>query len=579
VTDPAVDPDRRAWHRAQATAGPDEDVAAELERCAGQAQARGGLAAAAAFLARSVQLTADRAHHAERALAAAQASTQAGAFGNALELLATAETGPLDESQRARVDLLRGRVAFASGFGRDAPPLLLKAAKRLEPLDPGLARESYLSAWMGALFAGRLAGEGDIAAVSRAVRALPPLAGPPRPVDLVLDSLALLVTDGPAAAARPLRQAASAFAGAGTTMAERLRWGSMAQAAASAVWDDDAWRVLLIGQVRLARAAGALDQLPVDLGALGMSAVWNGDFATAASLIAESDAVCEVTGSRVAPYTAMMLAAFRGDQAEAVPLIEAATAEATAGGQGLAVTHAHWATAILRNGLGRYDEALSAARQASGDTPVVYASMWALPELIEAAVRSGNTGVAAGALSRLAETTRPSGTGFARGIEARCRALLAAGAEADELYREATGRLSGTRLRPELARAHLLHGEWLRRENRRADARAQLRAAHEQLTSIGMAAFAERARRELAATGETVRKRSAETRDQLTPQEEQIARLARDGLTNPEIGAQLFLSARTVEWHLRKIFAKLGIGSRRELHDVLAPLDQDGQPA
>jgi len=345
------------------------------------------------------------------------------------------------------------------------------------------------------------------------------------------------------------------------------------------VWDDDAWRVLLTGQVRLARAAGALDQLPVDLGALGMSAVWNGDFATAASLIAESDAVCEVTGSRVAPYTAMMLAAFRGDQAEAVPLIEAATAEATAGGQGLAVTHAHWATAILRNGLGRYDEALSAARQASGDTPVVYASMWALPELIEAAVRSGNTRVAAGALSRLAETTRPSGTGFARGIEARCRALLAAGAEADELYREATGRLSGTRLRPELARAHLLHGEWLRRENRRADARAQLRAAHEQLTSIGMAAFAERARRELAATGETVRKRSAETRDQLTPQEEQIARLARDGLTNPEIGAQLFLSARTVEWHLRKIFAKLGIGSRRELHDVLAPLDQDGQPA
>ena len=396
VTDPIADPDRRAWHRAQAVAGPDEEVAAELERSAGRAQARGGLAAAAAFLERSVLLTADPARHAERALAAAQANMQAGAFGKALDLLAEAEdqgSGPLDEFASARVELLRGQIAFASGLGSDAPPLLLKAAERLESLDAGLARETYLSAWMAALFAGRLAAGGDLLEVCRAARALPPPAEP-RTVDLVLDGLALIVTDGPAAAAPALRRAVSAFAGADITAAEALRWGWLAQAAASALWDNDAWHALLVRQVRLAREAGALGQLPVMLDALGTAVAASGDFAAASALIAEADTICAVTAARAAPLTAMMLAALRGRQAEAIPLIEATIAEAQAGGQGIAVAYAYWAAAILHNGLGRYEEALTAACQASEDITALHISMWALPELVEAAARAGQAGLA-----------------------------------------------------------------------------------------------------------------------------------------------------------------------------------------
>jgi len=579
VTDPRIDPDRRAWHRARVAAAPDEEVAAELESSAGRAQARGGLAAAAAFLERAVVLTADPARRTERTLAAAQASLRAGAFGQALDLLVMAEAGPLDELQAGRADLLRGQATFVSGLGSDAATLLLKAAKRLEQLDLGLARETYLSAWMAATFAGRLAGAGDLLEVSRAARALPASALPPRPADLVLDGLARLVTDGPAAAAPTLRHVVSAFADPGIPAAEGLRWGWFAQAAASALWDDDAWHAMLVRQVRLAHDAGALDQLPVMLGALGTAAVWGGDFAAADSLIAEADAVCEATGSRAAPFAAMMLASLRGDQAEAAPLIEAAITRAAAGGQGMAVAYAHWVAAVLANGLARYEQALAAAQHASEDTFTLHISMWALPELVEAAARSGNTEVAIGALERLVETTQAGGTDFGLGLEARCRALLGGGAAADGLYREAIGRLGRTRLRPELARAHLLYGEWLRRQGRRLDARGQLRTAHDMLTAIGMEAFAGRARRELIATGEKVPKRSSETRDRLTRQEEQIARLARDGRTSPEIGAQLFLSARTVEWHLGKVFTKLGIGSRRELHAALAGPAQQDQPA
>jgi DNA-binding CsgD family transcriptional regulator len=569
VTDPIADPDRRAWHRAQAIAGPDEEVAAELERWAGRAQARGGLAAAAAFLERSVLLTADPARHAERALTAAQANMQAGAFGKALDLLAEAEaqgSGPLDELASAWVELLRGQIALASGLGGDAPALLLKAARRLEPLDAGLAREAYLSAWMAALFAGRLAAGGDLLEVCRAARALPPPAEP-RTVDLVLDGLALIVTDGPAGMPA-LRAAVGAFAGADISAAEVLRWGWLAQTAASALWDDDAWRALLVRQVRLAREAGALDQLPVMLDTLGTAVAVGGDFAAASDLAVEADAICAATGARTFPLSAMMLAARRGCQAEAAPLIEATIAEAGAYGQGLAVTHAHWAAAILHNGLGRYEEALTAACLASEDITAPHIAMRALPELVEAATRAGQDGLACDALKQLAEITQPCGNDSALGIEARCRALLSD--DADGLYREAIDRLGRTELRPELARAHLLYGEWLRREGRRTDARKQLHTARDTLAAIGMAAFAERARRELIATGEAARKRSVETVTTLTAQEALIARLARDGRTNPEIGAQLFLSGRTVEWHLRKIFAKLGISSRRELYAALA---------
>jgi DNA-binding CsgD family transcriptional regulator len=347
----------------------------------------------------------------------------------------------------------------------------------------------------------------------------------------------------------------------------------MAQAAC-VLWDDDEWHAMLVRQLQLARDAGALDQLPIDLNSLGTNAAWRGDFAGAAALIAEFDAVCEATGTRSAPFTAVLLAALQGDQAKAVPLIEATVAEATAGGQGIAVIYAHWAAAILYNGLGRYAEALAAAQQASQGQPVLNISMWALPELIEAAARTGNTMLAADALGRLADTTQAGGTDFGLGIEARSRALLGEGEAAEASYREAIGRLGRTQLRPELARAYLLYGEWLRRENRRVDARVQLRTAHEMLAAMGAEAFAERARRELLATGETIRRRTTQAPGTLTPQEVSIARLARDGRTNPEIGAQLFLSARTVEWHLRKVFTKLGISSRRELHAVLAQLGQ-----
>jgi DNA-binding CsgD family transcriptional regulator len=558
-----TDPDRRAWHRARATPGPDEEVAAELERSAGRAQARGGVAAAAAFLQRSAELTVDPAQQAERALGAARASFQAGAFGRALELLATAEAGPLDEFQRAQVDLVRGQLAFASGLASDAPPLLLKAARRLGPIDLDLARETYLTAWGAAsVAAGQAAGRGVLLEICRAIRALPPRPGAPRPVDLLLDGLALLTTDGHATATPVLQRAATALVG--IPVEDVVRWGWMATAASNAVWDNDGAHAISARQVQLIRDAGALAELPLYLFALGLASAWMGDFAGAAANIAEADSVAAATGSQFAPYTLLRLRALQGREAEA----SAAIGQAAAGGPSAAL-YAQWAAAVLYNGLARYEEAAQAARQATSNTFEYWVSVWALPELVEAAVRGGDAELARDALERLAETTQPAGTDFALGIEARSRALLSDGTAASDLYREAIERLSRTRLRPELARAHLLWGEWLRREGRRGGAREQLRAAHHLFDAIGMEAFAERARRELLATGEKARRRSPGTSGELTPQEEQIARLAREGLSNPEIGAQLFVSARTVEWHLRNVFTKLGITSRRQLQTAL----------
>jgi len=563
ATDPRADPDRLAWHRAQAAAGPDEDVAVELERSAGRAQARGGLAAAAAFFERAAALTPDPARRVGRMLAAAQADLRAGAFGRALELLAMAEAGPLDEVQGARADWLRGQVAFASAPGSDAPPLLLKAARRLEPLDPGLARETYLDAWQAAQFAGHLAVGGDLLEVSRAARAMPAPSRQPRLADLLLDGLSLLVTDGPAAAAPVLRQAVRAFADPDTPVAERLRWGWMAPAAGTLVWDDEGWR-LIERPVQLARDTGALDQLPILLNLLVTAAVWWGDFAAAASLIAEADAVVEATGSHIAPSAAMRLAAFRGREAEAASLIRATGEQAAGRGQGASLTAAHWAAAVLYNGLGRYEEALAAARQAAGHR-LVHLSMWALPELVEATARTGNTALAGDALDQLSDWTQASGTDWGLGVEARSRALVSGGEAADCLYREAITRLGRTRMRPDLARSHLLYGEWLRRQQRLTDARSQLRTAFEMLDNIGMEAFAERARRELRATGATARRTAVTARIELTPQEDQIARLAVGGLSYPEIGTRLFLSPRTVQYHLGKVFTKLDITSRSQL--------------
>jgi len=567
VTDAHADPDRSAWHRAQATVGPDEEVAAELERSAGRAQARGGLAAAAAFLERSVTLTVDPLRRTGRTLAAAQAGLQAGAFGKARELLAIAEAGQLDELASARVDLLRGQIAFASGLGSDAPPLLLKAAKRLEPLSVDLASETYLSAWMAAMFAGRLAGAGDLVEVSRAARALAPPARPPRLTDLLLEALVLVVTDGAAVAAPAVRRAVSAFVAGDNAPEEDLRWGWLAQAAAIVLWDEDGWHAIAVRQTRLARQAGALDQLPIDLSSQAVTVMRGGDFGTASALIAEADVVSEATGIHYPPFAALWLACLSGKEAEAAPLIESTIAEGTAGGQGHAVSFAQCHAATIYNGLGRYTDALAMARQASEDP--LYVAMWALPELIEAAVHSGNTQIAGDALERLTETARAGGTDYGLGIEARSRALLSDGETADGLYRDAIGLLGRTRLRPELARAHLLYGEWLRRGGSRAAARTQLRTAHQMLATMGAAAFAERARRELVAAGEAVRRHTGQARTELTAQEASIAQLAVDGKTNAEIGAQLFLSARTVEWHLGNVFMKLGIASRRELRRAL----------
>jgi DNA-binding CsgD family transcriptional regulator len=568
ATDPAADPDRRAWHRAQAADGPDEDVAAELERSAGRAQARGGLAAAAAFLERAAELTADPARRAERTLAAAQADMRAGAFGRALELLATAEAGPVDDGQGARADLLRGQIAFASGPGSDAPLLLLKAARRLEPLDLDLARETYLDAWLAALYAGHLAVGGDLEEVSRAARAMPISPHPARPADLLLDGLAALVTDGPAAAAPALRQATSAFTDADIPAEKAFRLGRAARIIYQALWEGEGWR-LTMRQVQLARDVGALDQLPFLLVVLAVADVARGDFAAAASLIAETDAVCEATGSHIAPYGAMVLAASVGRQAEAAPLIRAVLEQAPAQGEGAAVTWAHWAAAVLYNGLGQYADALAAAQQARGHR-LVHISMWALPELVEAAVRTGNTGLAGEALDQLSGWTQAGRTDWGLGVEARCRALLSDGEAADRLYREALVRLGRTGMRPDLARARLLYGEWLRRQRRRTDAREQLRAACQMLEAIGMDAFAGRARRELRAAGVIARGRAVSVQAELTAQEAQIARLAADGLSNPEIGTRLFLSPRTVQYHLGKVFTKLDITSRTQLSRALS---------
>jgi DNA-binding CsgD family transcriptional regulator len=576
ATDGEADPDRRAWHLAAAAAGPDEQVALELERSAGRAQARGGVAAAAAFLQRAVGLTQDPARRAERALAAAQASLQAGAFDGALGLLATAEVGALDEFQRARVDLLRAHVAFISFRNSDAPTLLLKAARRLQPFDLDLARDTYLTAWGAALVVSDDAREGGLLEICRAVRVLPPPPADPRPLDVLLDGLALLATEGHAAATPTLRRAAKALAD--MPVADVLLWGWVAASASALLWDVEGMSASAAREVRLLRDAGALAALPSSLSNLGIATAWMGDFAGAASLIAEIDNVAAATGSRQAPFALLRLLALQGREAEAAAAIAGAIERAAPGGQGMAAAWAHWAAAVLYNGLGRYEAAASAARHAISD-PLKWWSMWVLPELVEAATRTGHADLARDALERLVETTDPCGTDFALGIQARCRALLSGGAAADELYREAIERLSRTRLRPEVARAHLLYGEWLRRENRRADAREQLHTAHDMLVAIGMEAFAERARQELLATGEKVRKRTVETRDDLTAQERQIARLARDGLSNPEIGARLFLSPRTVEWHLRNVFTKLDIRSRRELANALPSSDSGLVPA
>jgi DNA-binding CsgD family transcriptional regulator len=569
VTDPETEPDRRAWHLAAAATGPDEEIARELELSAERARARGGVAGAAALLQRAVALTDEPARRADRAIAAAQANLRAGVFDATRGLLAVAEAGPLDELSRARVDLLRAELASVEVRGSDASLLLLRVAEKLETLDLRLARDTYLEAWSAALFAGHLAVDGgSLRDVSRAAVAAPK-PDPVLPRDLLLDGLALAFTEGRTAAAPTLYDALAMFTDTEISSEEMLRWGFLATRAANLVWDYDRGLTIATRALALGRESGALEFLAALDNIGGQIAAFGGDFTSATLMVAEVEAVKEATGSRIAPYAAIALAGIRGRESEAGELIDSVITRAAGGSQGTAVQLAHWAKSSLMNGLGRYEEALAAAKAASEQTPELFIASWALSELIEAATRTGHAEIADGALVRLEEHTEACDIDWALGIRARARALVTDGPGAEPFYREAIDCLARTKLRPDLARAHLLYGEWLRRESRRVDARAQLRTAHEQFETIGMEAFAARARAELLATGEKVRSRSVETRDNLTPQERQIAQLARDGLSNPEIGARLFLSPRTVEWHLRKVFGKLGIHSRRELADVL----------
>ena len=572
ATDARLDPDRRAWHRARAAGRPDEAVAGELERSAGRAQARGGLSAAAAFLQRAAELTPDPALRVERSLAAAQAKLDIADVASASDLLAAAELGPADELQRARLRRLGAQIAFASQRGRDAPPLLLEAARRLDPLDAALARETYLEAIASAMFAGRLGTGPDAREVAEAARASNrvPALGPA----WLLDALVTRFTAGYAASVGPLSRALRAF-GEPDGGGEDRRWQWLACRLAQDLWDDELWHVLATCGVRVARETGAFNLLPNALNYLAALNVHSGAFAAAAELIAEVDSITQATGIPPLRYAAAMLAAARGDQAPAQVVPEGGRQDATERGEGSAFGAAWWLTAMMHNGLGQYGEALAAARQACEHEDVVFYG-WALVELIEAGVRCGRPEEAAAALARLSERTQASGTEWALGTEARCRALLS---DDESLYQESVERLARSRAAVELARSRLLYGEWLRRENRRADAREQLRAAHEMFSRMGAEAFAERARRELSATGEMVRKRTVETVDELTMQEAQVARLAAQGHTNPEIGALLFISPRTVEYHLHKVFPKLGISSRRELRKALQGVEDTAVPA
>ena len=570
VTDPEHDPDRRAWHRAHAAPGPDEDVAAELERSAGRAQARGGLAAAAAFLERATTLTLDVNRRADRALAAASAKVEAGALNAAQELLSLAAAGPLSDWQQARIDLIRAELAFVAIRGGDAPALLLKAARRLEPIDAQLSRATYLQALSSAMFAGRLATDGSaLEEVARAASGAPPPPDAPRASDLFLDGLVAHYTKGYAAGLPILRQALSVF-GDDMSADEELRWLWMAGVVARHVWDDDSWQVLSERHVQLARDVGALGELPLALNSRAFMLLFAGDLTGVDSLLQELRPAMAVTGSNLAPYASLGLAALAGRQTEAAALIDATITDVRARGEGIGITVAEWASGVLNNGVGDYQKAMTAARYSADYMSEMVAPTWATVELIEAAARSGRGDVAGRALDRLADITSASGTDWALGVEARSRALLSEGDTAEKLYRESIERLGRTRLRAELARAHLLYGEWLRRQRRRVDARAQLHIAHEMLETMGMEAFADRARRELLATGETARKRTVHPADQtLTAQEAQIARMARDGLSNPEIAARLFISVRTVQYHLSKVFAKLAIESRGQLGRAL----------
>ena len=568
ATDAEVDSERRVWHLAAAARGPDEAVALQLEEAAAAAQIRAGSAAAAVFLERSVELTAEPERRAERALAAADAHLHAGAFDSARASLAEAQAVATGDVQRARIERLRGQIEFAYSSGPETPLLLVQTAKTLEALDIQLARETYLDAWIASFVAGPLAPPGGLLPeVSRAARAAPPARDGAPAWDPCLDGLATVVTDGRAAGAASLRRTTEAFLNGEITDSELVQFGPVITAAALLLWDWQTWVLIESRRLELARASGALAPLSISLNGRGFLAAWCGDFDEATALIAEFNAVNEAIGVRWYSTGELLHSAYQG-RPESLELMRTSAAESVERGAGHGAQFANWTTAILCNGLGRYADAMAAAELAAYEMEMPNATGWALPEVIEAAVRSRRPDVAREAMEQLPKHMLTD-SHWAMGIEARCKALVSDGEDAERCYGEALVRLARTPFRPDLGRAHLLYGEWLRREARRVDAREQLNRAYETFSEIGAEAFAERARHELLATGEKVRKRDLATRNELTPQEDHIARLARDGRSNAEIGAELFLSVRTVEWHLRKVFMKLGVSSRKDLKEAM----------
>ncbi|SNV82494.1 transcriptional regulator [Mycolicibacter terrae] len=570
ATDPAHDPDRRAWHRAHAAAAADESVAAELERSADRAALRGGTAAAAAFLARATELTPDATRRGSRALNAAEAKRAVGEIDAAGELLAIAELAPLDELQRARLARMRAQLGFTQGRGSgharailDSVHQFFSAASHLESLDPVMAQETLLEAVSAAMYAGRAFGE-HVRNHTAAVLAAGSPGDSGRPADLLLRALTTRISAGPRAGVAPLRAAITALT------PDTWSWQAFPagyEAAVHDLWDDESWYRIANDAVRVATDSGALGMLPTALATRAGVHVQAGEFSAARALIADADALTAAAGQTPVRYHALALAAWTGDEAEARVLIDTAERSGAARGEGRIIALIGYAAAVLYNGLGRYQSAVEALRRTGGYEDLgIYG--WNLVELVESGVRAGEPSLAAHALTQLEERTTVSGTDWGLGVLARSRALLGKGSIVEDHYVEAVERLGRTRIAVELARAHLVYGEWLRREKRRGDARTQLRTAHEMFTGFGAQAFAQRTRRELQALGEKVSGRAVAGGDVMTPQEQQIAELAGAGLTNVEIGAQLFISAHTVEWHLRKVFAKLGIRSRRELRDT-----------
>jgi DNA-binding CsgD family transcriptional regulator/tetratricopeptide (TPR) repeat protein len=566
ATDPELHLERRAWHRAQAADGPDEDVAAELERAAELALARGCFAAAGTYLHRATNLTNDPAQRVGRALVAAKGKILLGAFPEVVKLLALAESGPLTEMEKVQADLVRAQLALMTTRGSDATPRLLAAAKRLEKIDWKLSRATYLDALSSAVFVGRLANAGagflDVARLATAPADDPHPSGP---LDSLLEGLATIGTKGYLFGAPILRSALSSF-GRDMSPDEEFRWLWCAIVAAMRMWDDDGWDRLSERYVQLARESGALSELPLALLGRTYVLLFSGDLAAASSLSDETRAVNEAIGSNLAPYGAFGLTALRGDEAETLDLVESTIKEVTRRGEGVGVTFANWAVALLHNGLGNYDKALAAAKEAIAYDGDIGSNIWPSVELIEAATRVGENETARAVFSELSDMMTAADTNWALGLRARCQALLSEDDRAEEHYGEAIRLLGVTRMSTDLARAHLVYGEWLRRQRRSIDSREQLRTAYRMFEAMGLDAFADRARRELHAAGEGVRKRvSAMAKADLTAQEAQIARLASDGLSNPEIATRLFISSHTVHYHLRKVFAKLGISSRSQL--------------